>query len=70
MRMTPIMILIEKKKNGDGISIAELNVALSMERKMIIDAFNACALEEVLNNKKYLNGEDYYEQNYSDLDSF
>ena len=66
--MSAIMILIEKKMHNEDISLAELQVALEMERKMIIDAFNACAMEEVLNNKRYLNGIDYYEQTYNETD--
>jgi hypothetical protein len=68
MRMSAIMILIEKKKDNQDISLAELQIALEMERKMVIDAFNACAMEEVLNNKHYLNGMDYYEKTYNALD--
>lgn len=66
MRMSAIMILIQKKMDNQDISLAELQIALEMERKMVIDAFNACAMEEVLNNKRYLNGMDYYEQTYNE----
>jgi hypothetical protein len=64
MGKTPLQILIDESE-GDNSNYIEL---LELERKIIIDAFNACAMEEVLNQKKYLNGQDYYNQKFNKVD--
>ena len=68
MKRTPLQILIEDHYGDLKVLVEDIDQFLELERKMIIDAFNACAMEEILNNKRYINGEDYYEQNYNSYD--
>lgn len=66
MKQTPLCQVLDMLGPDDNDLKDNILQWMIIERQHIIDAFNAGAVKELGLNVHYYDGEDYYEQNYTD----